>query len=102
MIVVADVAPLHYLILISLIARLGDMGGHARDLDAPRVWYRIGAHGFRTRHTTLVTTWHNAEPYRVSDRAERSRRCWPVETDPAQLRTSMQMNGLHSQTALAW
>ena len=64
------------------------------------VRYYILTPGFRTREITLVTTLLDAESYRVADLAELYRRRWQVETALAQLKTSMQMDGLHGKTVL--
>jgi Transposase DDE domain len=62
------------------------------------VRYRMGTPGFRTREITLVTTLLDAETYGVSDLAALYRQRWQVETALAQLKTTMQMEGLHGQT----
>ena len=56
------------------------------------VRYGIETPGFRTRHTTLVTTLLDAETYGVADLTEWSRQRWQVETALAQLKTTMQMD----------
>jgi hypothetical protein len=60
------------------------------DIDRP---------GFRTRQITLVTTLLDAEIYRMADLAELYHQRWRVETSLAQLKTSMQLDVLHGQTA---
>jgi hypothetical protein len=67
-------------------------------LGLPEVRDHIGTPGFRTREITLVTTPLEAEAYRVSDRAELSRRRWQVEPALAQLQTGMQREVRHGQT----
>jgi Transposase DDE domain len=62
------------------------------------VRYRLGTPGFRTREITRVTTLLDAAAYGVSDRAERYRQRWQVETSRAQLKTTMQMDVLHGKT----
>jgi hypothetical protein len=60
--------------------------------------YHIGTPGFRTRQVTLVTTLLDAQTSRVADLAALSRQRWQVETSLAQLKTTMQMDGLHCNT----
>jgi hypothetical protein len=60
------------------------------DIDRP---------GFRTRQITLVTTLLDADIYRMADLAELYHQRWRVETSLAQLKTSMQLDVLHGQTA---
>jgi DDE family transposase len=62
------------------------------------VRYHVGTPGFRTRQITLVTTLRDGETYQVADRAELYHQRWRVETSRAQLKTSMQMDGLHCKT----
>ena len=57
-----------------------------------------GMPGFRTRQITRVPTLLDPEVSRVADLAEWDRQRWPVETSLAQLKTTLQMDGLHGQT----
>jgi Transposase DDE domain len=62
------------------------------------VRYHIDRPGFRTRQITLVTTFLDAEIYRVADLAELYRRRWQVESLLAHLKTTMQMDALRCKT----
>jgi hypothetical protein len=69
-----------------------------KTLELREVRYHIGRPGFRTREITLVTTLLDAESYRVADLTALYHQRWRVETSPAQLKTSMQMDVLHGKT----
>jgi len=60
--------------------------------------YRVPRRGFRTREVTLVTTLLDATRYPKESLAELYGQRWEVETHLARLKTTMQMDVLHTET----
>jgi hypothetical protein len=67
-------------------------------LEVRELRYWTGRRGFRTRVVTLVTTLLEAELYPLEELAALYGRRWEVETNFADLKTTMRMDVLHCQT----